>query len=57
MIYLVIIQFSKTKQSMDVLLKQSKAWSGLRTIGSFSLKEVLSIIGTPVNLLNSLIKL
>ena len=42
---------------MEVLLKQSNAWFGVRTIGSFSLKEVLRTIGTPVILLNSFIKL
>ena len=48
--YLNIIQFSKTKQSIEVLLKQLNACSGLNTIGSFSLNEVFNIIGTSVNL-------
>lgn len=39
---------SSTSTSMRVRRKQSRAWRGVQTIGSFSLKEVLSTIGTPV---------
>ena len=38
----------RTSRSMRVRRKQSRAWAGVQTIGSFSLKEVLSTIGTPV---------
>lgn len=37
-----------TSRSMRVRRKQSRAWAGVQTIGSFSLNEVLSTIGTPV---------
>ena len=44
--------------SRPVEKKVLNASSGLQTIGSpFTLKEVFSKIGTPVKLLNSLIKL
>src|ERR1700722_2797380 len=38
-----------TKASIRVLRKQSNASSGVHTTGSFSLKDVLSTIGTPVS--------
>ena len=40
--------FPRTKTSIFVLRKQSRASSGLQTTGSFSLNEVLSTIGTEV---------
>jgi hypothetical protein len=45
----------QTIASMRVRMKQSSACSGVSTIGSFSLKLVLSTTGTPVILSNSLI--
>src|SRR5262245_44175874 len=45
----------RTIASMRVRMKQSSACSGVSTIGSFSLKLVLSTTGTPVILSNSLI--
>src|SRR5262249_49673121 len=43
-----MITLPRTNLSIFVLRKQSKASSGLQTTGSFSLKDVLSTIGTPV---------
>ena len=34
---------------MRVFRKQSMAWRGVQTIGSFSLKEVFKTTGTPVS--------
>ena len=42
------ILFPSTKTSILVRKKQSSASAGLQTMGSFSLKEVLRTIGTPV---------
>jgi putative transposase len=42
---------------MCVRRKQSSASSGVQTIGSFSLNEVLSTIGTPVSSLNAAMRL
>ncbi len=50
---LSIIVNPNANTSIFVLRKHSRASSGLFTIGSFSLKEVLSTIGTPVRFLNS----
>ncbi len=44
------------RASMSVRRKQATAWSGVSTIGSFSLKLVLSTTGTPLCLWNSLIR-
>ena len=45
-----------TMASMSVRRKHSSAWRGVSTMGSFSLKLVLSTIGTPVNASNSLMR-
>src|SRR5207245_7682031 len=39
----------RTRASMRVRRKQSRAWSGVSTMGSFSLNEVLSTTGTPLS--------
>lgn len=46
--YLSMIQFSSTSISILVRRKQSSASAGVFTMGSFSLKDVLSKIGIPV---------
>src|SRR3981189_3066447 len=46
--FLQINVFPKTSRSIFVRRKQSSASSGSHTTGSFSLKEVLRTIGTPV---------
>lgn len=43
----VTTQFSRMSISIFVRRKQSRACSGVFTMGSFSLKEVLSRMGTP----------
>jgi hypothetical protein len=43
--------------SILVLKKQFRAFSGVKTIGSFSLKEVFRIIGIPVILLKEFMSL
>src|SRR5947208_3282607 len=48
--------YPRTSTSILVRSKQSIASSGLHTTGSFSLKLVLSTIGTPVMALNASIR-
>lgn len=54
--YLSTTIFSITSISISVLKKQSRASRGEFTIGSFSLKEVFSKMGTPVFFLKASIK-
>src|SRR6266853_4736677 len=50
------MKFPSTSTSIFVRIKQSSASSGRHTTGSFSLKEVLRTMGTPVSELNASIK-
>ena len=51
--YLLTIQLPSTSTSILVRRKHSSASRGWQTTGSFSLKLVLSTIGTPVSFWNS----